>query len=78
MPLAYLIYCRDQRDFVKLAGSLGRYLGKRGRLLVVLDANGRIHGLPGKYLEIGPRYAKGPETLRLGDLTYTEQAMFGS
>jgi hypothetical protein len=77
LPLTHLIYCRDQKDFVCLAGPLGRYLGKRGLPLVVLDSNGPVRGLTGKYLEIEPRYAKGPETPRLGDLAYTEMAMFG-
>ena len=77
LPLAHLIYCRDQKDFILLAGPLGRFLGKRGFALVVLDAEGPIPNLFGKYLAIGPKYWKGPAPPRLGDLAYTELAMFG-
>ena len=76
-PLAHLAYCRDQNHFVRFAGALGCYLGKRGFVFVVLDADGAISGLVGKYLARGPRYWKGPAPPCLGDLAYTELAMFG-
>ena len=77
LPLAHLIYCRDQNDFVWLAGSLGQFLRQRGFPLVVLDANGPIRGLIGRYLVMRPKFWKGPEPPRLGDLPFTERAMFG-
>lgn len=77
VPIAHLIYCRDQNDLVWASASLGRYLATRGLPLVVTEANSPIAGLPGKYLETGPRYWKGTEPPRLGDLAYTEIAMFG-
>jgi hypothetical protein len=78
MPCAQLIYSRDIDDFIRLAGPLGRWLAARGRLLVVVDANGPVPGLIGKYLEARqPKFFKGPERPRLGDLVYTETAMFG-
>jgi hypothetical protein len=77
VPLAHLIYCRDQEDFVRFAGALGRFLAIRGYPAVVLDANGSIDWLIGRYLAIRPKYAKGPEKMRLGDLAYTERVMFG-
>jgi hypothetical protein len=78
MPYAYLIYTRSLADFVTLAGTLGRYLARRGFPAVVLDADGPIGGLPGKYMEAPPKFWLGGERPRLGDLAYTEIAMFAS
>ena len=48
----------------------------RGRPFVLIDANGPIPGLPGKYFGgKSPKYFKGPTPPRLGDLAYTEMAM---
>jgi len=75
---AQLIYCRDLADFVRFARPLGRYLAWRGRPLVILDANGPVPGLLGKYFDqTMPKYFKGPAPPRLGDLAYTETALFG-
>jgi hypothetical protein len=43
---------------------------------VILDANGPIPGLYGKYRANMPRYFRGPDRPRLGDLAYTEAALF--
>lgn len=77
LPYAYLVYSRDQADFITFAGTLGRFLAKRGVPSVVLDADGPIDGMPGKHLELLPRFWKGNERPRLGDLAYTEIPMFG-
>jgi hypothetical protein len=75
---AQLIYCRDVEDFVRFARPLGRYLAWRGRPLVILDANGPVRGLLGRYFnDTMPKYFKGPVRPRLGDLAYTETAFFG-
>jgi hypothetical protein len=75
---AQLIYCRSVDDFVRFAGPLGRFLLARGKPLVVLDADGPVAGLAGKFLAgKRPRFFKGPERPRCGDLAYTEIAMFG-
>jgi hypothetical protein len=75
---AQLIYCGDVADFVRFARPLGWYLARRGRPLVILDANGPIRGLVGKYFDqTMPKYFKGPAPPRLGDLAYTETALFG-
>ena len=76
-PFAYLVYCRDLEDFVRFAGPLGRFLAGRGFPLVVLDSNGPIPGLIGMYSDAYPKYFKGPDQPRLGDLAYSERAMFG-
>jgi hypothetical protein len=75
---AQLIYCRDIVDFVRCAGPLGRFLALRGKPLVIVDANGPIPGLVGKYFAGRmPHFFRGPDRPRLGDLAYTEVAMFG-
>jgi hypothetical protein len=78
VPSAQLVYCRDVDDFVRFAGPIGRFLALRGRPLVLIDSNGPIPGLLGKYFDDRmPKYFKGPDQPRLGDLAYTEAAMFG-
>jgi hypothetical protein len=77
LSFLHLVYCRGPNDFVRFAGALGRSLLRRGFPLVVLDSNGPIHGLIGAYFKKQPKYYKGPETPRLGDLTYSELSMFG-
>jgi hypothetical protein len=75
---AQLVYCRDVDDFVRFAGPVGRFLALRGRPFVLIDSNGPIPGLVGKYLNGKmQKYFKGPAPPRLGDLAYTEAAMFG-
>jgi len=78
VPCAQLIYCRDIGDFVRFARPLGRVLALRGEFFVLIDSNGPIPGLVGQYLRnYMPKYFKGPIAPRLGDLAYTEVAMFG-
>ena len=76
IPYAYLVYCRELEDFIRFAGALGWFLAWRGYPLVVLDANGPIRQLIGKYFDAPPKYFKGPNRPRLGDLAYSERAMF--
>jgi hypothetical protein len=73
-----LIYCCDIEVFVRFAQPIGKFLAMRGRPLVIIDSNGAIPGLVGKYLDGRmPKYFKGPDRPRLGDLAYTEAALFG-
>jgi hypothetical protein len=76
VPYAYLVYCRDLEDFVRFGGPLGWFLASRGFPLVFLDSNGPVRGLIGRYSARHPKYFKGPNQPRLGDLTYSERAMF--
>jgi hypothetical protein len=71
-----LVYCRSIEDFVRFAGALGRFLAVRGFPLVVVDANGPIKGLVGMYLAGSPKYFKGPDRPRIGDLAYSPGAIF--
>jgi hypothetical protein len=77
LPGVQLIYCRDIEDLVRFAGPLGRFLAARGKLVIAIDSNGPLPGLPGRYIEgKSPRFFKGPVPPRLGDITYTQAAMF--
>ncbi len=59
-------------------GRFGRYLALRGRPFLVLDASDPIAGLTGRYFDgTMPKFFRGPVRPRLGDLAYTETALFG-
>jgi hypothetical protein len=78
LPCAQLIYCRDIADFARFAGPLGRYLARRGRVICIVDVNEPIPGLFGIFRRGSkPKYFKGPQRPRLGDLAYTEYAIMG-
>jgi hypothetical protein len=77
VPCVQLIYCTCVEDFVRFARPLGMYLWSRGWPLVIIDSNGPIRGLRGLYFGgVAPKYFRGPMPPRLGDLAYTEAAMF--
>jgi hypothetical protein len=79
MPCAQLIYVRDLESVVGLSGLIGRYLAVRGMPVLLIGSNQKIIGLPGKYYEgRTPMYYRGPDRPRLGDLAYTEAALFGA
>jgi hypothetical protein len=79
MPYAQLIYCRDFESYVQLAGPLGRFLLRRGLPLVLSDANEPVPGLTGRYyVDWGVKFFRGPHRPHLGDLSYTEWAMFSA
>ena len=65
-------------DLVEVAGTVGRYLLRYGRPFVLIDANGPIPSIPGKYFaDVAPKYYKGEIVPALGDLTETEATIFG-
>jgi hypothetical protein len=78
VPAMQLGYCRSIEDYVRCAGAIGRYLLRRGKPIIIADANGPIAALPGIYTEVrGRKYFKGPHQPRLGDLADTELAIYG-
>jgi hypothetical protein len=78
IPTAQLVYCRDISDFQRFAGPIGRALLRQGHPTVLVDASEMIPGLVGKYFrDRGPKYFKGPERPRLGDLAFSEGVLFG-
>ncbi|MGJ4942089.1 acyl-CoA acyltransferase [Bradyrhizobium sp. HKCCYLS1011] len=77
VPVYRLLYAREISDLVRFAGNIGRFLARRGGLLVRFDANAPVPRLAGWYSERrGRKYAKGPHPPRLGDLAFTEAALF--
>jgi hypothetical protein len=78
LPGMQLGYCRSMDDYFRCAGAIGRYLVRRGKPVIIIDANGPVAGLPGIYTEArGRKYFKGPHRPRLGDLSDTELAIYG-
>jgi hypothetical protein len=78
IPCAQLAYCRNIADLVDFAGSVGRYLLRHGWPLVLIDANGPIPGISGKYFpDSTPKYYLGATVPVLNDLTETEATIFG-
>ena len=78
LPCAQLVYCDNIDSFIQFARPIGWYLSRRLRFLVLVDANGPVHGLVGKYFfGKAPRYYRGPDRPRIGDLAYTETSMLG-
>jgi hypothetical protein len=78
IPSAQLIYCRDVSDLARLFGPVGRSLGRKGRFIVGIDSDRPISGLRGFHVSgVNPKYYRGPARPRVGDLAYTEAAMFG-
>ena len=78
-PVYRLIYCRDVADLRRFAGNAGRFLLRSGGLLVRFDANCPVPGIVGWYSEKrGRKYVKGSRPPLLGDLAFTEAALFDS
>lgn len=78
IPCVQMIYCREIAEFVRFARPIGRFLALRGRPFVIVDANGPVPGLVGTFVRDRPRkYFRGPQRPRLGDLAYTEYALWG-
>jgi hypothetical protein len=78
LPAMQLGYCRSIADYISCAGAIGRHLLRRGKPIIIVDANGDLAGLPGLYSEArGRKYFKGPHRPRLGDLADTELAIYG-
>jgi len=76
---AQLIYCTSIDAFVRFAGSIGAHLLRRGRPFAIIDADGPIPGLAGKFFAgKEPKFYRGPHRPRLGDLAYTESGLFGA
>lgn len=79
VPCSQVIYCRSHADLSRCVGALGRHLLRKGQLICLVDANGPVAGLVGRYFaEIGPKYFKGPNPPSPGDLAFTEFVVFGS
>jgi hypothetical protein len=77
VPVAHLIYCRSISEFVRLAAPIGRYLICRGYAFVVFESNGPTPNIVGQHSDGQPKYRKGGDQIRPGDVAYSERVMFG-
>lgn len=76
VPVMDVMFCRGAGDLTRCAGALARHFLPRGRLGFLID--GDMEALLSHYGEgREPRYFKGPYRPVLGDLAYTEKAIFG-
>jgi hypothetical protein len=76
VPVMDVMFCRGADDLRRCAPALARYFLPRGCLGFLMD--GDMKTLLSHYVEgKEPRYFKGPYRPILGDLAYTEKAIFG-
>jgi len=76
VPVMEVMFCRGADDLRRCAPALARYFLPRGSLGFLID--GDMETLLSHYAEgREPRYFKGPYRPVLGDLAYTEKAIFG-
>jgi hypothetical protein len=78
VPVADLIYCRNLDTLAEFAGPIGRFLARRGLILMRAHVEAAMLGMPNYYLDRHRMFFKGPHPPRPGDLAYTERAVFGS
>lgn len=79
IPVFQIIYGGAPDIIQRIARALGRLLLRRhGIPWLVVDADGPIAGLPGRFMAgRGVKFSRGPGRAPLGDLTYTEFVLFG-
>jgi len=77
LPVAHLVYCRAFDEFVRFAGAIGHCLARHGYFAVIFDADGRVPEIICKYYPGRPRFRKGGDQIRIGDVAYSEQVLFG-
>ncbi len=79
VPAVQLVYARSLDDVALFAGPVGRrLLLTYGVPVLVVDAEGPLPGLPGRFFAgRAPKYQRGAMPVRLGDLAFTELVLFG-
>ncbi|MGA7323210.1 MAG: acyl-CoA acyltransferase [Rhodomicrobium sp.] len=78
VPCAHLIYSRTIEDLSRFSGAISRFLLTKGIPVLTIGANGPLAGFAGRYFpNRRPMYYRGSHKPRVGDLTYTEWALFG-
>lgn len=79
LPAMQLVFARSPQDVRRFAAPLGRLLLRRGRPFLLQDMEAGAPALPGITLRgRAPKYARGPQRPRPGDLAYTEFTIFGA
>ncbi|MGH7154026.1 MAG: hypothetical protein ACREF3_08850 [Acetobacteraceae bacterium] len=78
IPCAQTIYCRSLEHLEQVAKPVGRFLAARGMSMMLVSADRKLRGVPGRFFaDKLAIYCKGPHLPRMGDLSYTEAAVFG-
>jgi hypothetical protein len=77
IPYVILVFCRSVKDLTRCGGPLGRAMLRRGFAITAIDANGPIPGLQGWFMQGKPKYFRGPNPPRFGDLAYSELVIVG-
>jgi len=78
IPCAQLIYCRHLRDFLDHSRAINVHLARMGYPLLILDANGPVQGVLGRYVPgKAAKYFKGTKPGLDVDHTYSEMVYFG-
>jgi hypothetical protein len=79
VPCRQVIYCRSHAELSQCAGAIGRHLLWKGGIFALVDAMAPVPGLVGRYFaEVGPKYFRGPNPPKAGDLAFTEFVVLGS
>jgi hypothetical protein len=77
VPCAHLIYCRDLKDLSRHSRAVSRFMLQQGMLFLTMNCNGPVRGFAGRFFrDFRPTYCHG-DGFRLGDIAYSEFAMFG-
>jgi hypothetical protein len=76
LPCSQVILA-DHDLMTELAGPVMRALASRGSLLVLCDVDQTAEPAVGRVFRRGIRYFKGQDAPRVGDLSYSELAVFG-
>ena len=78
LPARQLVYCRSIEDYFRFAAPIGRYYLGRLVPFVIHDGDSVDPGFVGYYRPgMGPKYFRGPDRPRRGDIAYTERPLFG-
>ncbi len=79
LPALQMIYGPPVIELPRWLGAIGRHLLLRGeRPFLLLDVDARLPGVVGRHLDgWRPRFSRGPNPVRVGDLSYTEITVFG-
>jgi hypothetical protein len=78
IPCAQMIYCRSIDHLEDVAKPMSQFLLARGLAFMLVPTDKKLRGVPGVWFpdkfEI---WCKGPHAPRVGDLAYSETALFG-
>jgi hypothetical protein len=78
VPCAQLIYCESLDDLIPNGRAISASLAMRGYPAMIVDANGPVPGLPGRYFAgRSSKYFRGPAPAVAVDHTYSEMIFLG-